>query len=190
LSLRIDNADLRLTPKAVEFGLASSTRKGAFDSMTEQLDALRALSRERPISPQEANRFGLEINLDGVRRSAYDLLAYPTVSMADILRIWPDLASYPAPIRERLEIEAQYAVYLKRQEADIAAVQREEKTLIPEDLDYDRISGLSNELKQKLKLRKPETLAAAERIEGITPAALGLIIAYVQQRRRYASRVA
>ena len=190
LSLRVDNADLRLTPKAIELGLASSTRKAAFDSMTEQLDALRALSRERPISPQEANRFGLEINLDGVRRSAYDLLAYPSVSMTDILRIWPDLGSYPAPIRERLEIEAQYAVYLKRQEADIAAVQREEKTLIPEDLDYDRISGLSNELKQKLKLRKPETLAAAERIEGITPAALGLIIAYVQQRRRSASRVA
>ena len=190
LSLRVDNADLRLTPRAVEFGLASSTRKAAFDSMTEQLDALRALSRERPVSPQEANRFGLEINLDGVRRSAYDLLAYPSVSMADILRIWPDLGSYPAPIRERLEIEAQYAVYLKRQEADIAAVQREEKTLIPEDLDYDRISGLSNELKQKLKLRRPETLAAAERIEGITPAALGLIIAYVQQRRRSASRVA
>lgn len=190
LSLRVDNADLRLTPKAVEFGLASSIRKAEFDSMTEQLDALRALSCERPISPQEANRFGLEINLDGVRRSAYDLLAYPSVSMADILRIWPDLGSYPAPIRERLEIEAQYAVYLKRQEADIAAVQREEKTLIPEDLDYDGISGLSNELKQKLKLRKPETLAAAERIEGITPAALGLIIAYVQQRRRSASRVA
>jgi len=190
LSLRVDNADLRLTPKAIELGLAGSKRKMAFDSMTEQLGALRRVSRDRPISPQEANRFGLEINLDGVRRSAYDLLAYPTVSMSDILRIWPDLASFTAPLRERLEIEAQYAVYLKRQEADIAAVQREEKTLIPEDLDYERISGLSNELKQKLKLRKPETLAAAERIEGITPAALGLIIAHVQQRRRSASRVA
>ena len=190
LSLRVDNADLRLTPKAVEFGLASSKRKAAFDSMTEQLGSLRNISRERPISPQEANRFGLEINLDGVRRSAYDLLAYPSVSIADILRIWPDLGSFPSPILERLEIEAQYAVYLKRQEADIAAVQREEKTLIPEDMDYERISGLSNELKQKLKLRKPETLAAAERIEGITPAALGLIIAHVQHRRRSASRVA
>jgi len=190
LSLRVDNADLRLTPKAVEFGLASSRRRAAFDSMTEQLESVRALSRGRPISPQEANRFGLEINLDGVRRSAYDLLAYPSVSMADILRIWRDLGSYPPAILERLEIEAQYAVYLKRQEADIAAVQREEKTVIPDDLDYDRISGLSNELKQKLKLRKPETLAAAERIEGITPAALGLIIAHVQQRRRSTSRVA
>ena len=190
LSLRVDNADLRLTPKAVEIELASSRRKAAFDSMSEQLDAMRTMSRGRAISPQEANRFGLEINLDGVRRSAYDLLAYPSVSMADILRIWPDLAAYPAPIRERLEIEAQYAVYLKRQEADIAAVQREENTLIPEDIDYDRISGLSNELKQKLKLRMPATLAAAERIEGITPAALGLIIVHVQQRRRSASRVA
>ncbi|MAZ17575.1 MAG: tRNA uridine-5-carboxymethylaminomethyl(34) synthesis enzyme MnmG [Ahrensia sp.] len=190
LSLRVDNADLRLTPKAVELGLASSRRIVAFDSMSEQLDAMRTISHGRAISPQEANRFGLEINLDGVRRSAYDLLAYPSVSMADIQRIWPDLAAYPAPIRERLEIEAQYAVYLKRQEADIAAVQREENTLIPEDIDYDRISGLSNELKQKLKRRMPATLAAAERIEGITPAALGLIIAHVQQRRRSASRVA
>lgn len=190
LSLRVDNADLRLTPKAVEFGLASSRRRAAFDSMTEQLDALRDISRERPVSPQEANRFGLEINLDGVRRSAYDLLAYPSVSVEDVLRIWPDLGSFAPSILERLEIEAQYAVYLKRQEADIAAVQREEQTLIPDDLDYDGISGLSNELKQKLRLRKPETLAAAERIEGITPAALGLIIAHVQQRRRSASRVA
>lgn len=190
LSLRVDNADLRLTPKAIELGLASEKRRDRFDSMTEQLNALRAASQGKPISPQEANRFGLEINQDGVRRSAYDLLAYPSVSMADILRIWPDLRSYPGPLLERLEIEAQYAVYLKRQEADIAAVQREEQTAIPDDLDYEKIAGLSNELKHKLNLRKPGTLAAAERIEGITPAALGLIIAHVQQRRRASSRVA
>jgi len=190
LSLRVDNADLRLTPKGIELGLASDTRKRHFDSMTERLKSARAVSQTRAVSPQEANRFGLEINEDGVRRSAYDLLSYPTVSMPDVLRIWPDLGEFPPSILERLEIEAQYAVYLKRQAADIAAVRKEEQTAIPDDLDYGRISGLSNELKQKLILRKPETLAAAQRIEGITPAAIGLIIAHVQQRRRDSSRVA
>ena len=190
LSLRVDNADLRLTPLAKELGLAGEVRRSQFDSMTERLDAARGLAQSRQISPQEANRFGFEINQDGVRRSAYDLLSYPNVSMMDVLRIWPDLGDFPPSILERLEIEAQYAVYLKRQAADIAAVRKEEKTAIPDDLVYDRIAGLSNELKQKLKTRKPETLAEAQRIEGITPAALGLIIAHVQQRRRETSRVA
>ena len=190
LSLRIDNADQRLTPLGVELGLAGEARRSWFDSMTEQLDAARALSQDRPISPQQANRFGLEINQDGVRRTAYDLLSYPNVAMADVIRIWPDLGAFSPSILEKLEIEAQYAVYLRRQAADIAAARKEEQTVIPEDLDYDRIAGLSNELKQKLKARKPDTLAAAHRIEGITPAALGLIIAHVQQRRREAKSVA
>ncbi|WP_193174334.1 tRNA uridine-5-carboxymethylaminomethyl(34) synthesis enzyme MnmG [Oricola nitratireducens] len=190
LSLRIDNSDQRLTPLAIDVGLAGKERRRHFDSMTERLDAARALAQDRAISPQEAHRFGLEINRDGVRRSAYDLLSYPDIGMKDIVRIWPDMAAFPASILERLDIEAQYAVYLKRQAADIAAVRKEEQTVIPDDLDYDRIAGLSNELKQKLKARRPETLAAAQRIEGITPAALGLIIAHVQQRRRASSRVA
>jgi tRNA uridine 5-carboxymethylaminomethyl modification enzyme len=190
LSLRVDNADLRLTPLAIDSGLAGKARKAHFDSMTEQLDAARIEAQSRPVSPQEANRFGLEINRDGVRRSAYDLLSYPNIEMPDVLRIWPDLGQFSPSILERLEIEAQYAVYLKRQAADIAAVRKEEQTAIPEDLDYGRIAGLSNELKQKLIDRKPETLAAAQRIEGITPAALGLIVAHVQQRRRDSGRVA
>ncbi|QKV19837.1 tRNA uridine-5-carboxymethylaminomethyl(34) synthesis enzyme MnmG [Oricola thermophila] len=190
LSLRVDNADLRLTPKGVDLGLVSETRRRHFDSMTERLDRARSLARNRTLTPQEAGRFGLEINQDGVRRSAYDLLAYPNIIMSDIRGIWPEFGDFPADVLERLEIEAQYAVYMKRQAADIAAVRKEERTAIPVDLDYDRIAGLSNELKQKLKMRKPETLAAAQRIEGITPAALGLIVAHIQQRRRKASRVA
>ena len=190
LSLRIDNADLRLTPCAIEFGLAGEVRRKHFDSITEQLIRARDLARANSVTPQEANRFGFEINQDGVRRSAYDLLSYPNIAMADVRRIWPELGDFAPAILERLEIEARYAVYLKRQAADIAAVQKEERTALPDDLDYDRIAGLSNELKQKLMARKPDTLAAAQRIEGITPAALGLIIAHVQQRRRAASRVA
>lgn len=190
LSLRVDNADLRLTPLAISVGLAGETRRRRFDSMAERLSAARDTAKRLVLTPQEANRFGLEINRDGVRRSAYDLLSYPSVSMQDITRIWPDFATFAPGILERLDIEAQYAVYLKRQAADIAVVRREEQTEIPGDLDYDRISGLSNELKQKLRTRRPETLAAAQRIEGITPAALGLIITHVQQRRRADSRVA
>ncbi|MFZ2101303.1 MAG: tRNA uridine-5-carboxymethylaminomethyl(34) synthesis enzyme MnmG, partial [Oricola sp.] len=190
LSLRVDNADLRLTPAGIGLGLVGRHRRAHFDSMTERLDSARTLAQGRAITPQEANRFGLEINQDGVRRSAYDLLSYPTIGMADILRIWPDFGQFDRSILERLDIEAQYAVYLKRQAADIASVRKEEQTQIPDDLDYEQISGLSNELKQKLNTRRPETLAAAQRMEGMTPAAIGLIIAHVQQRRRNASRVA
>lgn len=190
LTLRIDNADLRLTPRAIKLGLVGTRRQKHFDSMMEQLNRARELARTRAVSPQEAGRFGLEINLDGVRRSAYDLLSYPNISLARILPIWPDLGAFSRDVLERLEIEAQYAVYLRRQAADIVAVRKEEETAIPGDLDYDKISGLSNELKQKLKARSPETLAAAQRIEGMTPAALGLIVAHVQQRRRASGQVA
>jgi tRNA uridine 5-carboxymethylaminomethyl modification enzyme len=184
LSLRIDNADLRLTPRAAEIGFVGETRRKAFEATRDELERARSLARALSVTPQEANRFGLEINHDGVRRAAYDLLSYPTVQMSDICRIWPEMGGFSPDILERLDIEAQYAVYMKRQAADIATVRREEHTAIPPSTDYDRIPGLSNELKQKLKMRKPETLAAAQRIEGMTPAAIGLIIAHVQQASR------
>jgi len=191
LSLRIDNADMRLTPKAIEVGLAGSDRSSHFEAVLGELNAARDFAKDHMVTPQGAIRFGLEINQDGVRRSAYDLMSYPSVSSDDIARIWPEFAEFPASIRERLEIEARYAVYLRRQEADIAAVRREEQTAIPADMDYSIIAGLSNELRQKLDSRKPETLAAAQRIEGMTPAAIALVIAHIQQQRRAAkSRVA
>lgn len=186
LSLRIDNADMRLTPMAIEIGLAGSVRRTHFDAVRGDLNAARDFAKAHAVTPQEAIRFGLEINQDGVRRSAYDLMSYPSVSSDDIARIWPEFSEFPALIRERLEIEAQYAVYLRRQEADIAAVRREEQTAIPADMDYSIIAGLSNELRQKLESRKPETLAAAQRIEGMTPAAIALVIAHIQQQRRAA----
>ncbi|TCD15982.1 tRNA uridine-5-carboxymethylaminomethyl(34) synthesis enzyme MnmG [Oricola cellulosilytica] len=191
LSLRVDNADLRLTPRAMALGVVGSRRRSAFESMSEALSKARAVAMDGQFSPQEANRFGLEINEDGVRRSGYDLLSYPSVSMPDLIRILPELGEFSADTLERLEIEAQYAVYLRRQAAEIATVKKEELTEIPPDLEYGRIAGLSNELRQKLDLRRPETLAAAQRIEGMTPAAIGLILAHVQQRARAVkSRVA
>jgi tRNA uridine 5-carboxymethylaminomethyl modification enzyme len=184
LSLRIDNADVRLTPMALDLGIVGGSRQARFERMTISLAEARDFALSHNLTPQEANRFGLEINEDGVRRSAYDLLSHPNIGMPELLPIWPDLAAFGASILNRLEIEAQYAVYLKRQAADIAVVRREEGTAVPEGLEYDRIAGLSNELKQKLTARKPATLAAAQRIDGMTPAAIGLVIAHIQQLRR------
>ena len=185
LSLRIDNADMRLTPRAIELGAASEARVRHFDSVRERLEAARGLARSLTVTPQEADRFGLEINRDGVRRSAYDLMAYPDISLDRLSAIWPALAQLDRATAERLEIEAQYAVYLRRQEADIAAVRREENLTIPEWLDFEAITGLSNELKQKLTARRPATIAAAQRIDGVTPAALALIIARIRQGRSW-----
>src|SRR5690606_4584734 len=120
----------------------------------------------------EAARFGLNLNRDGQRRSAYDLLAYPDVDLARLTAIWPQLAMIPETVAERLETEARYAVYLDRQHADVAVLKREELRLIPGELDFATVPGLSNELKQKLAARRPRSLADAQRIDGMTPAAL------------------
>ncbi|WP_349363250.1 MAG: tRNA uridine-5-carboxymethylaminomethyl(34) synthesis enzyme MnmG [Roseitalea porphyridii] len=181
LSLRIDNADVRLTPRAIELGLAGPERTRHFNALRERLDRARVLSRSLSLTPQEAGRFGLEINKDGVRRSAYDLMAYPDMTLARLGAIWPELAALDADTGERLEIEAQYAVYMERQRADIAAVQREEGLAIPDDFAFEAIAGLSNELKQKLTDRRPRTIAEAQRIDGMTPAALALLIARIRQ---------
>lgn len=182
LSLRIDNADMRLTPLAIASGLASAERREHFNAVRTALDAARDLSRSATLTPQEANRFGLEINHDGVRRSAYDLMAYPDITFDRLTSIWPELCDIDRSIAERLEIEAQYAVYMKRQAADIAAVRRDEALLLPCDLSFDGIAGLSNELKQKLAERRPSSIAEAQRIDGMTPAAAALLIAHVRKQ--------
>lgn len=181
LSLRIDNADLRLTPRAIDLGLADAERSRHFDSVRERLDRARSLARSLTITPQEADRFGLEINRDGVRRSAYDLMAYPDMTLDRLGAIWPALAELDKGTAERLEIEALYAVYLQRQAADIAAVKRDEGLHIPETLTFEEIAGLSNELKQKLAARRPATIAEAQRVDGMTPAALALLVARIRQ---------
>lgn len=181
LSLRIDNADMRLTPLAIECGLASSDRRTHFGAVKTALESARDLSRSLTLTPQEANRFGLEINHDGVRRSAYDLMAYPDISFDRLKPIWPAFGEVDRAIAERLEIEAQYAVYMKRQAADIAAVRRDEALVLPGDLAFDGIAGLSNELTQKLTARRPTSIAEAQRIDGMTPAALALLIAHVRK---------
>jgi len=181
LSLRADNADQRLTPLADQLGILGNARKNRFAQRQEKLDAARDLARQLSLTPNVAAKHGLQLNKDGVRRSAYDLLAYPDIDLDRLAAIWPELRSFDPATCEALEIEAQYAVYLERQQSDIAVMEREERLLIPEGVEFSAVAGLSNELKQKLLQRKPKSIAEAQRIDGMTPAALALIIAQVHR---------
>ncbi|GAI29171.1 unnamed protein product, partial [marine sediment metagenome] len=166
LSLRADNADERLTPMADRLGILGSGRRDRFAARTKQLDTARDLAKRLTITPNTAAAMNLHLNQDGVRRSAYELLAFPEIDLARLRLIWPELADINGRVVEALEIEAQYAVYLERQKADVAAMEREEALLIPQGIDFSMVSGLSNELKQKLKQREPRSIAEAQRIDG------------------------
>ena len=180
LSLRADNADQRLTPLAIKLGVVSPERARRFDDLTNRLDAARALAQQSTITPNEATKQGLTLNQDGVRRSAYDILATKDVTVERLARVWPELASIDPATAERLETEARYAVYLERQNADVVQLQREEQRLIPTGLDFADVPGLSNEIKQKLLARRPRSLADAQRIDGMTPAALAIIVSHIR----------
>jgi tRNA uridine 5-carboxymethylaminomethyl modification enzyme len=180
LSLRADNADDRLTPRGERLGIVSGERSARFRERRNAQDRLRQVARSLSLTPNEAARFGIELNRDGVRRTAYDLLSYPQMDLARLGEIWPELREIDARTAEALETEAKYAVYLDRQAADAAVVRREETRLIPDALDFGGLPGLSNELKQKMRGRRPRSIAEAQRIDGMTPAALGLILAHIR----------
>ena len=184
LSLRADNADERLTPLGDKLGIVSSERRSRFAKLTDDLASARALAQSLAMTPNEARRFGLEVKFDGVRRSAYELLATKEIGIAQLARVWPALAAIDIKTVERLETEARYAVYLDRQKAEVAQVRREEQRSIPVGVDFSSVPGLSNEIRQKLALRRPRSLADAQRIEGMTPAALSIIIAHVRHFER------
>ena len=180
LSLRADNADERLTPKAIELGLAGGERIRRFQTQEMEAATARRMLQSLSMTPNEAARAGIPLNQDGQRRSAYDLLAYPDIDIGRLRAIWPALGEIRAAIAERLETEARYAVYLHRQQADVAVLKREEARAIPAGLDFSGLPGLSNELKQKLALRRPASIAEASRIDGMTPAALAIILSRIQ----------
>ncbi len=180
LSLRADNADERLTPLAMKLGIASADRSRRFEAARRLLDEARALARGVSLTPSEAAGYGLGVNQDGVRRSAYDLLAYPGIDVAWLARVEPAFASIDSKTAEALEIESRYAVYLDRQRADVERLRHEEARLIPADLDFSALPGLSNELKHKMRQRSPRSVADAQRIDGMTPAALALIVAHIR----------
>ncbi len=181
LTLRADNADQRLTPLGVAFGCVGETRRVAFETKIGALEQAREMVKQLSLSPAEARRHGLEINQDGVRRSAFDLLSYTAIDLKRLAGIWPELGGLAPAVAEQIEIDATYSVYLDRQESDIAALRREEGLAIPEGFDYGVLAGLSNELRHKLETVRPETLAQAGRIDGITPAALTLILAHIKR---------
>jgi tRNA uridine 5-carboxymethylaminomethyl modification enzyme len=180
LSLRADNADERLTPLGIDLGIVSAERAARFRSRQEATARARALAKGLSLTPNEARRFGLEVNRDGSRRSAFELLAYPDIDLRRLTTIWPELGGIDAASAEALETEAKYAVYLDRQAADAAVVRREEARTIPADVDFTGLPGLSTELKQKMRDRRPRSIAEAQRIDGMTPAALGIILAHIR----------
>jgi tRNA uridine 5-carboxymethylaminomethyl modification enzyme len=184
LTLRADNADQRLTPKGIAIGCVSGARQRRFEAKMSCLDAATRIAMAVSITPNEAERYGLNLNRDGQRRTAFELLSYPTIGLADVARIWPELAGLDRTIGDQLEINAKYAVYVDRQAADVAAFRRDESLELREDLDFDTIPGLSNEVRQKLQSIRPRTIGHASRIDGITPAALTLLAAYIRRGPR------
>ncbi|WP_269933165.1 tRNA uridine-5-carboxymethylaminomethyl(34) synthesis enzyme MnmG [Aminobacter sp. HY435] len=180
LSLRADNADERLTPVAGSLGLISAERQRRFGDMQSKIDAAREMTKGQSLSPNEARRHGIEVNLDGIKRSLYELLAYPDVTLADLAKVEPRLQFIDRKTAEALETESKYAVYLDRQKSDAALMLKEEERVIPETLDFESVPGLSNELRQKMRQRRPRSLAEAQRIDGMTPAALAIILAHVR----------
>ena len=183
LQLRADNADQRLTQKGIDIGCVGQERARAFKEKISTLNDARAFAKSVSITPKEAERHGLALNKDGQRRTAFEILSYPNVSIADIARVWPRFAALDAKLAEQIEIDAKYDVYLSRQAADVAAYRRDENFSLPDDLDYASLPGLSNEVKQKLQSHRPRTIGHASRIDGVTPAALTLLVAHVRRKK-------
>ncbi|MCG5481946.1 tRNA uridine-5-carboxymethylaminomethyl(34) synthesis enzyme MnmG [Sinorhizobium alkalisoli] len=190
LSLRADNADMRLTPVGVELGCVGAARRSRFEAWRRAYDAGRTLLQSLSITPSQGRSYGLKLNQDGQRRSAFDILSYPEQSIAGLKSLWPELAGIDGRVVEALEIDAAYAVYMDRQAADIAGIRREESATIPDDFDYSTLPGLSNELKQKLAQQRPRNLAQAIKVDGMTPAAVSLILSWLRRQDRGTKRVA
>jgi tRNA uridine 5-carboxymethylaminomethyl modification enzyme len=182
LTLRADNADQRLTPRGFALGCIGAIRAESFRRKLEALEGARLWANSVSITPSEADRFGLVLNRDGQRRTAYDLLSYPTLGVAEVARIWPELGALNAKIAEQLETDAKYAVYLDRQAADVERFRRDESLHLPDSLDYGSIPGLSMELRQKLGAVRPRTVGQANRVDGMTPAALALVALHARRR--------
>jgi tRNA uridine 5-carboxymethylaminomethyl modification enzyme len=181
LSLRADNADLRMTPLGLKVGCVDSTRARQFEAKGDALAAARVKLAEVSLTPQAAMAHGIRVNQDGQRRSGLELLAYPGVTVASLTAIWPELGEVRPDVAEQLEIEARYRGYLERQAAEVEAFRREEALRLSEAIDYGGLGGLSGELRQALERARPATLGAAARIPGMTPAALTLLFRHARK---------
>ena len=181
LTLRADNADQRLTPRAMELGIISEVRIRSFQEKIAKLSAAKILLKERKIYPMEAKEFGITLSMDGVPRTALDLLSYPEITMESLIQIWPKLRQIEPSIAEQIQSETVYSRYLDRQEKEANLIRSDEKCRIPSNVNYSNMQGLSGELRTKLNKIKPETLGQAGRIEGMTPSALAYILSTVQR---------
>lgn len=190
LLLRADNADQRLTPVGAEVGLVRAERMTRFERKRAALDAARALIQRLGGTPNNLRQTGFAVNLDGTWRSAADLLRSPNISLERLSEVWPELGNLARDVVEQLEIDARYAGYLERQEADIRAFERDEALQLPEGLNYNNIGGLSAEVCQKLQRAQPRTLGQAARISGVTPAALTALLRFVRKGGDRAERLA
>ena len=189
LSLRADNADQRLTGEGFRAGVVGQQRLERFHVKQTAIDRARERLSALDLTPNEARAHGIRINLDGRRRNAIEIMSYEGVDFARLREVWPDLADITPQVAEQMEIEAQYAGYLDRQEADILAFRREEDMRLPADIDYGSIGGLSNEAREKLLAARPATLGQASRIEGMTPGAISAVLGHLKRQARRASPV-
>lgn len=190
LLLRADNADQRLTPMGISVGCVGAARTAAFEKKNAGLSEAREMVRKLNALPVELERQGLKVNQDGVRRSAHDLMRYPDIDFFALKKIWPQLEKIEPALAEQVEIDARYAGYVARQETDIQAFRRDEALRLPADLDYTQVGSLSNEMRLKLSKHRPETLGAASRIPGVTPAALVALLRYVKKEKNQEKRIA
>ena len=183
LSLRADNADQRLTPMGIKINLVQENRKKLFNEKRKKINSLETSLSKKFITPNAAANHSIKIAMDGVKRSGLDILGLKNIKMDHIRNIWADIPQYERPIDEQVELNAHYAGYLPRQESDIKTFKKDEGLSIPEGIDYDSFSGLSNEVKSKLKLIRPKTLGQALRIDGVTPAAAIILLGAIKKSK-------
>ena len=172
LYLRADNADLRLTPRGIDFNCISNERKKVFLERKQKLDKAKDLLLSKTITSSKLAQYGINVKQDGSIHTAYNLLSYKNINYSDIENIFPELKEIEPKIKEQISIDALYEPYIKRQSEDIKLLEKEKNILIPDDFDYDSVGGLTNEIKEKLKLHKPYNIEIASRISGVTPAAI------------------
>ncbi len=184
LTLRADNADQRLTGRGIALGCVGAERTQRHRTKMASIDAARALARALTLTPSEAAQHGFSLRKDGQRRSAFELLSYPGVGVRDLARIWPSFGELSLTIAGQVETDAKYDVYLSRQAADVDSYRRDESLVLADDIDYEALPGLSNEVRDKLAAQRPRTIGHAGRIDGITPAALTLLVAHVRRQHR------